>query len=215
MMAVPIRVLLADDHPLVRAGLRATVAVNPDIVLVGEAITGDEARRLSDDLHPDVLVLDLSMPGPPTLETVVYIRTHWPAIQIVILTAHNAVIHARELVAHGVTGYVLKDDPLDAVVRAIRAVSAGGTWFSRPIMAKLVPGQSLVPGEETPPDLTARERQLLRLLIGGWDTSRLAVTLGVTEQTLRNYLSRLYDTLGVHTRAEATAWAYHHGFTDD
>lgn len=214
-MTVPIRVLLADDHPLVRAGLRAILAVNPDIVLVGEAITGDEVRHLSGDLHPDVLVLDLSMPGPPATETVAHIRAHWPTLQIVILTAHDAAIHARELVALGVAGYVLKDDPLDAVVQAIRAVAAGGTWFSRSIMAKLVPGQSIVPSEEALPALTARERQLLRLLIGGWDTSRLAVTLGVTEQTLRNYLSRLYDKLGVHTRAEATAWAHHHGLTDD
>lgn len=115
-MAVPIRVLLADDHPLVRAGLRATIAANPDIVLVGEATTGDEARHLSGDLLPDVLVLDLSMPGPPALETVAHIRAHWPTLQIVILTAHDAAIHARELVALGATGYVLKDDPLDAVV---------------------------------------------------------------------------------------------------
>lgn len=214
MMTAPIRILLADDHPSVRAGVRAALVAESGIALVGEAATGDEVRRLCEALEPDVLVLDLSMPGPPVAEAVARLRVHQPTLQIVVLTAHDDQVRARELVALGVGGYVLKDEPLDALVRAIRAVMRGDTWFSRAIMGKLV--QRQVDDEEPPaPALTARQRQLLRLVARGWDTPRIAATLGVTEQTLRNYLSRLYDTLGVTSRAEAMVWAREHALADD
>lgn len=213
-MSAPIRILLADDHPSVRAGVRAALEAEPDFAVAGEAATGDEVRHLAEVLRPDVLVLDLSMPGPPTAETVAYLRASHPALQVVVLTAYDDQVRARELVALGVGGYLLKDEPLDAVVRAIRAVARGDTWFSRAIMGALVRRQADAAGAP-PPALTARQRQLLRLVALGWDTPRIAVALGVTDNTVRNYLSRLYGTLGVASRAEAMVWARDHDLEDD
>lgn len=207
-MVNSVRVLLADAHPLVREGLRVVLRRQDGITLVGEAATADEICSLTARQRPDILVLDLSIPGLSPFETVNYIRTQWPTVQIVILTAHNAPMYAHQLMALGVVGYVLKDDPLEAVVDAIRIVASGGTWFSRRVVAKLVPTSDELPL----PNLTARERELLSLLIKGWDTSRLAQTLGVTKPTLRNYLSRVYAKIGVHTRVEAMVWASKHGY---
>lgn len=212
-MSAPIRILLADDHPSVRAGVRAALEAEPDFAVAGEAATGDEVRHLAEVLRPDVLVLDLSMPGPPTAETVAYLRASHPALQVVVLTAYDDQVRARELVALGVGGYLLKDEPLDAVVRAIRAVARGDTWFSRAVMGALV---RRLDAEGLPmPALTARQRQLLRLVARGWDTPRIAAALGVTDNTVRNYLSRLYSTLGVASRAEAMVWARAHDLEDD
>ena len=134
----PIKVLLADDHPLVRAGIRATLCGEPDLVLVGEADNGRDARRFAEDVRPDVLLLDLSMPGgPAAVETVAYLRENCPEVRVVILTAYYDDAYIRGLIQAGVAGYILKDEVPEAVVRALHAVAQGGTWFSRSMVAKL------------------------------------------------------------------------------
>lgn len=215
-MAEPTTVMLADDHPAVRAGIRAALGAEPDIDVIAEVGTREEARSRSLALHPDVLVLDLSMPGPPLLEVVADLRVRLPAMQIVVLTAYDTAAQARELLSLGVGGYILKDEPLEAVVRAVRAVAHGETHISRAILAKVLPGRDAgLTDDRVEAALTARERQLLRLLIQGWETIRIADTVGISEQTARTYLSRLYGKLGVHSRAEATAWAHRHGLESD
>jgi len=208
-MSRPIRVVLADDHPVVRAGLRLTLTAEPDIVLAGEATSGDEARRLARELQPDVLLLDLSMPGPPAAETVVYLRERWPALRVLVLTAYDDDTYVRGLVAAGVAGYVLKDETAETLIQAIRSIVRGGAWFSQRVIDKFMhPGQ---PAPPAAPELTDRERQLLGLLTEGRDNARIAEALYLSEQTVRNYLSRLYTKLGVHTRTEAVIWARDHG----
>ena len=212
-MADPITVVLADDHPAVRAGVRAALDAEPDIRVIAEAGTREEARQRSLSLHPDVLVLDLNMPGPPLLEVVADLRAQLPEMQIVVLTAHDAAAQARDLLGLGVGGYLLKDEPLEAVIRAIHAVANGETHFSRSIITKMLPGHATNQADNrVEAALTARERQLLRLLTRGWETIRIADAVGISEQTARTYLSRLYSKLGVHSRAEATAWTHRHQF---
>src|SRR5215216_249311 len=202
-MRNPIRVLLADDHPFVRAGLRATLETEPDVLVVGEVADGDEAQRQCQALRPDVLVLDLNMPGSPATATVASVRELSPPVRVVVLTGYEDA-YVRDLIAAGIGGYVLKDEAPETLVQAIRSVVSGGTWFSQPVVAQLVR-----PAPTGPP-LTEREGQLLRLISRGWDNARIAAEVHLQQDTVRNYVSRLYAKLGVQTRAEAIVWARDH-----
>jgi DNA-binding NarL/FixJ family response regulator len=208
-MTEPIRIVLADDHPLIRSGLRARLEAEPDLVVAGEAADGDEAQLLCQGGEIDVLVLDLHMPGPPAQATVLFVREHCPGVRVLVLTAYDDDAYVRGLVAAGVAGYVLKDEAPDALVQAVRTVAHGGTSFSQSVMAVLT--HSVRAGEPDQPALSERERELLDLLTRGWDNARLAQELGLGEQTVRNYLSRLYTKLGVRTRSEAIVWARDRG----
>src|SRR5512145_495709 len=130
----PIHVLLADDHPLVRSGIRATLTAAPDMLVVGEAIDGNEAQSRCLELQPDILLLDLRMPGPAPLETMAYLRKHCPQVKVVVLTAYDDDAYVRGMMAAGVAGYVLKDEATEAIVRAIRTVMQGDRWLSRMVV---------------------------------------------------------------------------------
>jgi DNA-binding NarL/FixJ family response regulator len=209
-MSKPIRVLLADDHPVVRAGLRATLEAETDIVIAGEATTGDEAQQRCQELQPDVLVLDLNMPGSPATATLAFAHTHCPSVRVVVLTAFDDEAYVQALIEAGVEGYVLKDEAPESLVAAVRSVVSGGTWFSQPVVTKLIRASTRV---RTGPSLTEREDQILRMLARGWDNARIAQETYLGEQTVRNYTSRLYHKLGVETRAEAIVWARDHDIT--
>jgi len=209
-----IRVLLADDHPLVRAGIRSTLMAEQDLALVGEAATGDEARRLCAELCPDVLLLDLSMPGPPPAETVAYLHEHCPQAKVVALTAYDDDVYIHSLIDAGAMGYVLKDEAAAAVVRAIRAVHQGDTWFSRPVVEKLTQLKTAKAARNESLGLTERECRILRLIALGQDNASIGAELSLAEQTVRNYVSHLYAKLDVSSRTEAALWARRHGLAE-
>lgn len=213
-MSSLIRVVLADDHPLVRAGLRTVLAGVEGIQLVGEAVDGHVARRMVQELRPDVLLLDLSMPGPPAVETIAWLAEHCPQVKVLALTAYDDDAYVRGVVAAGVIGYVLKDEAPEAVVRAIRTVMEGDTWFSRRVVDKLV--RLSVDKEDVhlaKVSLSERDAAVLKLIAQGWDNGRIAAELCVAEPTVRNYVSRIYTALGVRSRAEAIVWARENGYT--
>ena len=211
-MEAKIRVLLADDHPLVRAGIRATLMAQDDLELVGEAADGDQVQQLCQTQSPDVLLLDLHMPGPSALQTVAFLRERLPAIRVIMLTAYDDDAYVRSLVAAGAVGYILKDEAPEVVVRAIRTVMHGDTWFSRAIIEKLnqPSAQILQVGDA---ELTERERELLAMIGQGCDNAQIAETLSLAEQTVRNSISRLYAKLGLTSRAQAIIWTRERGFT--
>jgi DNA-binding NarL/FixJ family response regulator len=209
LMAESIRVLLADDHPLVRAGIRATLGTLEALTLVGEASDGHETQRLCRELKPDVLLLDLNMPGPPPVDTLINLSRHCPETKIIILTAYDDAIYLRSVVTVGVAGYVLKDEAPEALVRAIQTVMKGDTWFSRPLLEKLAVDQG-EPLNAKADALSRRDWQLLHMLGQGWDNARIAAELNLAEQTIRNYVSRLYVKLSVSSRAEAIVWILEH-----
>lgn len=211
-MSSDIKVVLADDHPLVRAGLRTVLAGAKDIDLVGEAVDGHAARQMAQELQPDVLLLDLRMPGPPAAETVAWLAEHCPQVKVLVLTAYDDDTYVRGMITAGAAGYVLKDEAPEAVVRAIRTVMGGDTWFSRRVVDKL--GRFEVNKDDvhlTRISLNEREATVLKLIAQGWDNGRIAAELCVAEATVRNYVSRLYTALGVRSRAEAIVWARENG----
>jgi NarL family two-component system response regulator LiaR len=208
MQNAPIRVLLADDHPLVRAGIRATLCNEPDIIVVGEAADGHEARLRTEELGPDVLLLDLNMPGPSAIDTVTYLRRRCPHVKVVILTAFDDDAYVRGLVKAGVAGYILKDEVPEAVARALHAVVEGGTWFSRPLMQRLITPSTADDGADSAadayePPLTGCEVRILQLLVEGLTDREIGQELSLAERTVRYCLRNIYDKLHVANRTEA------------
>lgn len=204
-MSEQIRVLLVDDHPLVRTGIRILIASADDITLVGEATNGYEARQKAVETQPDILLMDLRMPGPPTTEVIAYVREHCPNTRVLVLTAYDDEVYVRKMINTRVSGYLLKEEAPETVIRAIRAIMNGNTWFSRSVMEKLA-HQPVEPQISPEQLLTERERQILDLLANGWDNARIANQLNLAEQTVRNHLSRMYAKLEVRSRAEAIVW---------
>jgi DNA-binding NarL/FixJ family response regulator len=199
-----------DDRLLAHIGINTGLIAEPNLMLVGEADAGDKAQRLSPEHNPNVLLLDLNMPGPSAFETVAYLREHCPQVKVIVLTAYDDGAYVHGLVAAGVAGYVLKDEIEEAGVRAIRAVMQGDTWFSRSVVEKLArPATSEAPPVEKPA-LTDRELEVLRLLAQGYRNQRIA-ELCISERTVRSHLRNIYDKIGVQSRTEAALWAVRQG----
>lgn len=197
-----IHILLAHSHPLVRTGLRATLAVEADFQVIGEATNGGQVQHMCRDGQPDIVLLDVNMPGPLPFETIQYVRALAPELPILALTTHNNMIDIRALVAAGVAGCILKDDSPAALVRAIRAVYNGDVWFSRAIIAQLFQRHQEIQAAIDGSSLSKRELQLIEMIAYGWDNKRIAQQLDLAEQTVRNYISRLYTRVGARSRSE-------------
>lgn len=209
-----IRVVLADDHPLVRSGIRATLNDEADIALVAEASDAHEVLELSNKTQADVILLDISMPGPSLAKTVAALKERCDS-RILLLTAYDDDAYVRGAIRAGVAGYLLKDEAAEALVDAIRTVHKGNVWFSRSIVAKMYEWRASEERSAELPELTNREKDVLEAIARGWNNSRIAESLGLAEQTVRNYASSIYDKLGLHSRAEVIVWARKHGYADD
>jgi len=208
-----IKVLLADRHSWVRVGIRATLNVEDDLLLVGEATNIHKAQQLSQEFKPDVLLLDFNTLNFALPETIAYLREPCPKMKVLVLTTFND-IHIGELVQAGATGCILKDEETEALIRAIRTIAQGDTWFSQAILKKLVQWNTQnVTSHIQETTLTERELQVLDMIAQGWDNFRIASVLCLAEQTVRNYVSRIYAKIAVNSRAEAVVWAIKHCLT--
>ncbi len=206
-----IRVLMADDHPVFRAGMRSLLEIPDDIVVVGEANDGEEALKLAAELQPDILLLDIEMPGLNGVEVVHHLNREPAAPRILVLSAFDDEAYISNLLAKGVSGYLTKAEAGDVIVDAVRQVAQGEEgWLSRSIRAKVM---ALHRQRESSPErlLSGRELDVLRLLAAGQSNKEIAAELNISSSTVKNHISNIYPKLGVHTRVEAVLEVQRHG----
>ena len=202
-----LRVLIADDHPIVRAGVRALFAGHPDIDVVGEAATGEEAVTLARHLAPDVVLCDLRMgEGMDGVAATAEMRALTPAPAVIILTTFDRDAEILGAIEAGASGYVLKDAPPDAIARAVREAAAGRLALTPELSERVV--QVLRAPRVR---LTDREQEVLRLLDTGASNPQIAKALFVTEATVKTHLVHIFAKLGVDSRARAVAVARERG----
>ncbi len=213
----PIRVLIADDHLIVRQGLRLILETEEDLVLVGEAADGAEALTRCAELHPDVVLMDLRMPGMDGLTAIERLAVDQPAVAVVILTTYNEDALMLRGLRAGARGYLLKDTDREALFSTIRAAARGETLLKPEMMARVLSqaaaGSSAreTTGEVT---LTEREHEVLTAVARGDRSKEIAARLGISERTVKAYLGSIYAKLGVDSRAGAIAAAAQRGLLE-
>lgn len=210
-IAPMLRIVIADDHHVVRAGLAAFLDQEDDIVVVGQVADGALIKRAVEQHQPDLLLLDAHMPNHRVLETAVLLTSQFPQTRILVLSAYKRREYVVGLLDAGVAGYVLKDDPHRSLLQAIHTVKDGGQWISPRVLDVLV-ASAKQPEPVTIVALTEREKEVLSLIGKGLRNSEIAATLTVTEQTVKNYVRRVFGKIGAETRVGAVLFALKNGF---
>ncbi|MBU1880142.1 MAG: response regulator transcription factor [Chloroflexi bacterium] len=220
-MAEPIRILLVDDQKLMREGIRILLEMEPDLVVVGEAGDGQAALAAYEDLQPDVVLMDIRMPGMDGVEATWRLRERWPGGRVVILTTFDDDEYVFEGLRAGALGYLLKDVSGQELAEAVRTVAGGGALIEPSVarkvlaeFARLIP-PSRPPEQGLPEPLSEREREVLRLLAQGLSNREIGQRLGLAEGTVKNYVSNILDKLGVRDRTQAAVRARELGMNHD
>ncbi len=204
----PIRVLIADDHSMVRAGLATFIRVKPDLDLVGEARNGQDAVRLCEQKQPDVILMDLVMPRMDGVAATQAIRERWPQIQVIALTSFKDKDMVQDALRAGAISYLLKDVSVDELAEAIRAAHAGRPTLAPEAAQVLIQATRADRGAPEPGhDLTPREREVLALMVEGLNNPQIGERLVISVTTVRSHASSIFSKLGVSNRAEAIALA--------
>lgn len=215
-----IRVVLADDHPVVRSGIRMLLEKArelPQILVVGEANNGLEVLHMVESLAPDVLLLDMELPGMSGLEVARQLQAAGALVRVVGLSAYDDEQYIFGLLESGASAYLTKEEALETIAEAVHGVMRGEEgWFSRRVMAKLLRrnggGQKQPIDQVVSTPLTERERGVLQLLAKGWDNHRIGQELGISERTVKFHTSNIYQKFHVTTRMEAIFYAINRGW---
>ena len=202
-----VRVLIADDHPVVRTGIRGMLDGQPDFEVVGEAVNGEEAVDLAGRLGPDVVLMDLRMPGTDGVAATARIRKEQPEVHVLVLTTSDSGADILRAVEAGATGYVLKDAPREELYGAIRAAAEGKPLLAPDVAAHIME-RVRWPSDE---GLSGREVEVLELVARGKGNKEIARTLWISEATVKSHLLHIYDKLGAADRASAVAAAMQRG----
>lgn len=207
-----IRVLIADDHLLFRAGIRRILASLEDMEVVGEAADGDEAIRLTADHQPDVVLVDIAMPGLSGIETARRIRANQPRSRVIILSMHEHEQYVVGALQAGAVGYLLKNASPQELETAVRAAARGETFISPAIAKYVIEDYVRRAGrEESPERLTRRQREILQLIAEGLTTKAIAQKLGISTKTVETHRAELMDRLGIHDVAGLVRYAIRTG----
>ena len=213
------RIIIVEDHTLFRSGLRALLAKDADLEVVGEADNGRDAFQIVSTLKPDLVLMDLSMPGMNGIEAIGEIRRRVPATLVIVLTIHKADEYIHEALRAGANGYLLKDSTHDELRIAIRTVLGGKTFLSPEVSGRVIAtylGAIKAPFAARPADtLTHRERQVLKLLAEGRSNKGIAEFLSLSPKTVEKHRSNLMEKLDIHNIASLTAFAIENGLLGD
>ena len=209
--AESIEIVVADDHPVVRSGLRSVLAEHGDIEVVGEAADAEETIRKVNAFKPDVLVLDLMMPGGPTVDSISELRKISPDTQIIVLTMQSDPAYARTALREGASGFILKEAAKDTLADAVRKVAAGGTYVDPVVGVRL----AREPEFEGPPDgLSGREAQVLGLVALGHTNHEIADRLFISVRTVEAHRTHIQQKISFGSRAELVRYALDHGLAE-
>ena len=214
-MTDPIRILVADDHPVVRDGLTAILSTQPDFQVVGEAGTGAEVVQQATSLKPDVILLDLEMPELDGVQALTQLRQSYPEARAIVFTAFDTDERILGAVRAGAQGYLLKGVPREELFKAVRIVHSGGSLLQPVVASKLlrqVSHQNQVEAETEA--LTPREREVLTLLAQGFPNKEIAAHLVISQRTVKVHVSSIMGKLGATNRTEAVALAAQQGLVD-
>jgi DNA-binding NarL/FixJ family response regulator len=210
-----LRIVLADDHAVVREGLKALINGQDDMSVVGEAADGEAACRVTQALLPDVLVIDLSMPVVGGAEATARVRRECPGVKVLALTVHEERVYLTQLLRAGASGYVLKRAAAGELVRAVRTVAAGGTYIDPSMVGSLVEGYLDGQDIATEPargPLSDRERDVLMRIARGFSNKEIAAELGLSVKTVETYKARMAEKLGLRSRVEIVRYAAQQGW---
>lgn len=202
--AKKIKVLLVDDHPIVRAGLETILNPQPDIEVIAQAGDGEAAVEQASQLHPDVVLMDLRLPGMSGVEAIRKIRAACPEVKILVLTTYEGDEDIHQALQAGAASYIVKGMQYDVLLRAIRRIHDGSTFLPRGVSALL--------DERSPDELSAREREVLALMAEGMSNRAIAEQLGVTERTVKCHVGAILAHLGVTDRTQAVLAALRRGY---
>ncbi len=199
-----IRVLIADDHTIVRSGVRLLLEAETDIEVVGEALDGKEAIALVEQLHPNVVLMDIAMPGVDGLEATKKIISQWPETKVLVLTMHRSDEYFFEMIKAGASGYVLKGAETNELIHALRVVAKGEVFLYPSMAGKLVKGflDSLDGNNNALSNLSKREQEILRLLADGYTNKEIAEKLVVSPSTVHTHRSNLMNKLNLNSRRD-------------
>jgi DNA-binding NarL/FixJ family response regulator len=209
--------MLADDHPVVRGGLKQLIDSQSDMCVVGEAVDGEEAWRSATSLGPDVLVVDLSMPVLDGVEATRRVKRDRPSVRVLALTVHEERLYLTQLLRAGASGYVLKRTAAEELLRAIRMVAKGDTYIDPALAGTLIEGylDSQLSGQPTSEALSEREREVLIHIAKGFSNREIAAQLALSVKTVETYKARMAEKLGLRTRVEIVKFAARQGWLAD
>jgi DNA-binding NarL/FixJ family response regulator len=210
-----IRVVLADDHTIVRAGLKEILADTEDIVVVGEASNGHEVMARVRELDFDVLVQDLSMPGRSGIEVIRQVKAEKPRLRVLVLSMHSEEQYAVRALKAGASGYLTKESAADQMVMAIRRVAGGGAFVSPETAERLALGLNAAADASSHTLLSDREYQVFRMIVAGKSLTAIADELSLSVKTVSTHKTRIMQKMGIANQAELIRYALKHGLLDD